>query len=114
MLAAIFTILEVILKVQPNIHVASNALNINNTRARKEFLGQIRRGNDYVSSFYKQINPSELDTSLLPLGDRTYFFILFIVFTIIAAGVMSLFIPNFVMSYVPLAISSLLFWFEYT
>lgn len=113
MIAAIFTIFRVILKLRATINGASNALNINNTRARKEFLGQIRRGNDYVSSFYKQINPSELDISLLPLGDRTYFFILFIVFTIIAARVMSLFIPNFMMSYVPLAISSLLFVFAF-
>ncbi len=112
-LAGIFTILGFILKLRATINGASNALNINNTRARKEFLGEIRRGNDYVSSFYKQINPSELDISLLPLGYRTYFFILFIVFTIIAATVMSLFIPNFMMSYVPLAISSLLFVFAF-
>lgn len=73
MIAAIFTIFRVILKLRTTINGASNALNINNTRARKEFLGQIRRGNDYVASFYKQINPSELDTSLLPLADRTFF-----------------------------------------
>ena len=111
-LAAIFTILGFILKFRATINGVSNALNINSTRARKEFLGQIRRGNDYVSSFYKQINPSELDISLLSLADRTFFSIFFMVSTIITSIIMSLFIPNFI-SYVPLAISSLLFVFAF-
>ena len=80
-----------------------NRFKVQNIIARKEFLGQINRGNSCLSSFFMQINPFELRIPLKSLSDRILVAFIFLPLIIIIVILVNITIfNNFGIEYVPI------------